>query len=1504
MDKLYGSSPGSDNGASYLSSSPGTNRLFASHAMRIPSSSSLLSAKVAAAGGVGGVVASSSASMLPPKGSPLTASEGSPIFGRKSSISGGRSPLGISGDRSLTTRKSHSSIFDSRSPSPFDIGGGGTAAGGGRSKTGSKTMQELLTSVNSIVKNRTGTVLSRQTILKSDHFDTGVNYNLDFHLQGAPNFRMSDLNVFGVAQPTVSGIGTILTLLSCHPGCDGDHRTTFISAREEPVIYINWRPFVLRENENPFQNIKTYQGISGSRLEQMEARLKEDIIREANRCNNLLLVHDEIEHGYVVPSWVALDDIKTTKEVFESLQHNGHRVTYVRIPISPEQAPEDRYLDEFVKVIKSTNIQDPLVFNCGMGVGRTTFAMTVALLTRRAQLLSQGIENPMFTPFSSKDSMSELFKFDEAQTQNRAMLRLVYVLEKGLSSKMSPRSAIDWALARGPLIDDLKNAVLGNYQCILQLASVLQSGAESKKLLDEVINRCDAMINLREVILLHRVRYSNTGDMASLEKAIGCLERYFFLLAFSSYVTETIDLKFDIQFSEWLRSRIEIWRMLSNLRREGPRLDLFRPVDDLSVFSEDAPSMSGWSRAPSRPIANELEKFVIKGRQGSVLAQNTILKLDQWSTESKLSVTTVDGAANFRKISKWPLYGVAQPTIQGIKNVLKALSCPPANSTPDDFGKARFSSVCWINLREEPICYINGQPFVLRDQSVTLRNIRSYSGITSSRLEQIELRLKEDIVSELKSFDSRVLVHWESSDSEIKPMWEDCVSENVLTVQDVYSLLEKEGDKILYYRVPMTAENPPEDADFDMLLQILSTINLKDTAIVLNCQIGLGRSTTGLVIASMILHWLNRLSILNLNKDSDAPIFTNETYTIEPSPHPPKPLNYPVIQSLLRVIRNGSECRDWVEYTIDQCGAGEHLRNSIEKWRTAAEVAEKNKDDIGKKRCVRKGLVALKRYFTLIAFAAYLESHGSNCELGEHGDGDLDKERGRDGLESFTSWMESRKEFDTILEEMERGDLNSLIPVENLSPGDGIALTTEVLEVVNSRCGSVLAKQTILKVDVFPGAQKLSLIERVEGAPNFRRIHLPTIASKIYLSSASLLDVTDRSVFGIGMPTKEAIRTTLNRIGAGPGGSIRACWTSLREEPVLYVKGRPFVLRLFQDPLKNLEATGIERERVELMEARMKADCINEIKRYGGRVLLHEEESKPEGFMILPVWETVAVDEIETPLEVYNSILADGFQVDYKRIPITDEQAPIPDVFDQLVDRLLTLDSNSHAIFNCQMGRGRTTTGIVIACLMEIIVPNAKRLCESQRNSEPEEEDIFESSHDLHPSVLDNLHISGDDTYNDDSEEDRIKERYLKGEYKIILQLLGVLENGRLAKYLTDSAIDSCEHMQNLRKAIYDYKLRVEALEAKTRKWAILRDIGLNYLIRYFYLIVFADYLLEEMSAPSLEDELLDLSTEDSHGDLHTVSGKRLRPAKSFKAWLDDRREISNICKRGNQTLD
>lgn len=93
---------------------------------------------------------------------------------------------------------------------------------------------------------------------------------------------------------------------------------------------------------------------------------------------------------------------------------------------------------------------------------------------------------------------------------------------------------------KGSLIDELYKAINGQYHVILDLMSVIQTGPACKRLLDEIINRCDAVVNLREAILMHRVEHSVHGDFSSIEKGIGCLERYFSLLAFTSYVNEAL----------------------------------------------------------------------------------------------------------------------------------------------------------------------------------------------------------------------------------------------------------------------------------------------------------------------------------------------------------------------------------------------------------------------------------------------------------------------------------------------------------------------------------------------------------------------------------------------------------------------------------------------------------------------------------------------------------------------------------------------------------------------------------------------------------------------------------------------------------------------------------------------------------------------------------------------------------------------------------------------------
>ncbi len=38
------------------------------------------------------------------------------------------------------------------------------------------------------------------------------------------------------------------------------------------------------------------------------------------------------------------------------------------------------------------------------------------------------------------------------------------------------------------------------------------------------------------------------------------------------------------------------------------------------------------------------------------------------------------------------------------------------------------NSVCWINLREEPVVYINNRPYVLRELEFPFRNMIDFQG--------------------------------------------------------------------------------------------------------------------------------------------------------------------------------------------------------------------------------------------------------------------------------------------------------------------------------------------------------------------------------------------------------------------------------------------------------------------------------------------------------------------------------------------------------------------------------------------------------------------------------------------------------------------------------------------------------------------------------------------------------------------------------------------------------
>eukprot|EP00775_Hariotina_reticulata_P011247 gene11247-11396_t len=860
---------------------------------------------------------------------------------------------------------------------------------------------------------------------------------------------------------------------------------------------------------------------------------------------------------------------------------------------------------------------------------------------------------------------------------------------------------------------------------------------------------------------------------------------------------------------------------------------------------------------------------VVASRAGDVLIKNTLLKADHFPGCQNTKLTPLlDGAPNFRQVEGLPVYGVAIPTVRGLRNVMDALGAAQ--------GQRR---VLWHNMREEPVLYINGKPYVVREADQPFCNVE-YTGINRSRVEDMEARLKRDVLREAARYDNHILVTEEDDDMNVIDCWEPVTESDVQTPMEVYAELSEDGYVVDYTRVPVTDEKAPKDSDFELLIQRLWNVPT-DAALVFNCQMGRGRTTTGMIIATLLV--LRRLGAFPIGA---------------------KPFlgMYGVVRSLLRVLERGIVGKAILDAVVDACSAMQNLREAIATYRGRF-VAE-NKES---RRATIMGvcLEYLERYYMLIAFACYLTWPKFDPASSAH--------------VTFKEWIDGRPELRSVLSRMlRRNPLAALelhIPAATLPPGTAqqsagmdededanqAALSQAEARadvIIESRTGSVLGALTILKEDYFPGMKSTRLPQILPGAGNFRRMAgLP--------------------VYGVAMCTLDGIRNVLRKVLENAQQQIhrpaeKVLWFNMREEPVVYINGLPFVLREQQRPMKNLqEYAGIDAERLERMEARLKQDVL------------------AEAGELIDMWETLSgASAVQTPAEVYASLAAEGFPVQYLRVPVTDGRAPQPCDIDAVVQQVRAAGFDSPMVFSCQMGAGRTTTGTVIGGLLaaygldgtdrasaadaaaaaaleaavnasssggaalpikvallgsagsttslEEAAQEALReeiAGDSPRHSEDEPDDSPVAELRLGSSVT--------DMWSELSQEE-LQERVslAGGGYVGVRRVVRLLEHGDNAKRVVDALIDANSQMLNLRVSIMRYRrprlsYHNHKSEVAARHSAFSR--GSSYLERYCMLIAFGAYL-------------------DAEGP---------RSSTSFQRWLGARPELQQVLKkRRGKTLN
>lgn len=406
-----------------------------------------------------------------------------------------------------------------------------------------------------------------------------------------------------------------------------------------------------------------------------------------------------------------------------------------------------------------------------------------------------------------------------------------------------------------------------------------------------------------------------------------------------------------------------------------------------------------------------------------------------------------------------------------------------------------------------------------------------------------------------------------------------------------------------------------------------------------------------------------------------------------------------------------------------------------------------------------------------------------------------------------------------------------------------------------TREGRVLRKNTILKADHYPSCHNTSLTEQLPGAPNFRQ------------PSASL------PVYGTAAPTVAGLVNVCERVRKAHGGACPVVWHNLRQEPCIYVHGRPFCVKERDNPFKALQNKGVQAADVEEAEALLKLEVLAEAKSNGGKLLVLDE-TQPEGgglaamgqlpglltqcppchtphctcalpsslpcvpHCVCATGELVHYFEVGvvagcvwTPREVYEMAQLQmgkhAAPLVYKRVPITDEEAPREADFDAIVSHMReahSADPSSAYVFNCALGRGRTTTGVAIACLVwRSIAANGQA-----------------AKWDLSGV---RLLADGDGAASTGGGSAAAAPDYAWGEYKAVHTLVRQLPQGVQRKAFVDRVIDECGHMQNLRSEILPKKRQAEDEGLKPSKREAAKVTGKKYLERYLYLILFEGYL-------------------------------------------------------------
>merc|ERR1712156_498638 len=253
----------------------------------------------------------------------------------------------------------------------------------------------------------------------------------------------------------------------------------------------------------------------------------------------------------------------------------------------------------------------------------------------------------------------------------------------------------------------------------------------------------------------------------------------------------------------------------------------------------------------------------------------------------------------------------------------------------------------------------------------------------------------------------------------------------IKTLHSVMEVLKEKYPGLTHNRVPVCNSAAPLEADFDTISNCLLETNV-NCPVIVNCQVGLSRSTTGCVCACLFREFQLSASyegLIETVPGVNLELLRMDKYEVDPNKDTLFRGEFEVVKELIAAVADGDGAKRECDKVIDKngpppLGTGiKQLRENIAESKLSYEIM----DDTAQAFLKTKIMDNIQKYFYLICFTAYLREQSKTAK-----DGVSEEDKKAFALsggkvstptenlkinKGFKAWMDDHANLRTICEE-------------------------------------------------------------------------------------------------------------------------------------------------------------------------------------------------------------------------------------------------------------------------------------------------------------------------------------------------------------------------------------------------------------------------------------------------------------------------------------------------------